>query len=136
KGVKVRQPLRELRIRDKELGNEKKLLELIKDEVNVKNIVCGAKIEKEVELDFEISEELKREGDRRELVRNINKIRKETGLTPIDLIIIESDFEVIGAKENLMKEVKAKDYIVKSEIKNGTEVTISGKKYFVKITKS
>ena len=79
---------------------------------------------------------MKREGDRRELVRNINKIRKETGLTPIDLIIIESDFEVIGAKENLMKEVKAKDYIVKSEIKNGTEVTISGKKYFVKITKS
>jgi len=137
KGVKVRQPLASLNLKSQisNLKNNEELLILVKEEVNVKDIVFGAKIEKEVELDFEISEELKREGERREFIRNINKIRKEMGLTHNDSVIIESDFKIIGSKDDLIKEVKAKDYIVKPEIQGGKEITISGRKYFVKIEK-
>ncbi len=133
KGVRVRQPLRELRIMNHELRNEKELLKLIKDEVNVKNIVCGAKIEKEVELDFEISEELKREGEQREFIRNIGKIRKEMGLTIKDAVIVESNFEPTD-KEALQKEIGADEFNFK-EIVEGKEIEISGKKYSVKISR-
>jgi isoleucyl-tRNA synthetase len=130
-GVKVRQPLKELRITNYELREEKELLELIKDEVNVKEVSFG----KELVLNLEISEELKKEGEYRELVRNINGLRKEMGLTPNDFVIIESDFKVEN-KEALMKEVKAKDYILKPEIQNGVEITIGDNKYHIIINKN
>ncbi len=148
KGVKVRQPLASLKIKspsfaesmagkqNSKIKNNDGIIELIKEEVNVKEIIFGEKIEKEVELDFEISEELKKEGEYRELVRNINNLRKNMGLTPSDFVMIESDFEVVELKENLMKEIRAKDYIVTTEIQNGVEIFISGKKYFVKIEKT
>lgn len=83
-GIRVRQPLSELRINNKELRNKKELLGLIKEEVNVKRII----IAKEFSLDTKITPELKEEGLLRELVRYIQELRKQGNLKPQHRITI------------------------------------------------
>jgi isoleucyl-tRNA synthetase len=85
-GLKVRQPLAELRINE-ELDRE--LIELIRDEVNVKQINFYSFIEHEagfttaeegkwmMGLDTRVTEELKLEGQARELIRHIQEMRKK-----------------------------------------------------------
>ncbi|MBU4482071.1 isoleucine--tRNA ligase, partial [Patescibacteria group bacterium] len=69
-GIKVRQPLLELRIMNYELSQE--YLDLIKDEVNVKNIICEKGTgDLSVELNTELNTELIQEGLLRELTRAI-----------------------------------------------------------------
>jgi isoleucyl-tRNA synthetase len=138
KGIKVRQPLKELKIKSRDLKDERELLELVKDEVNVKGVVFEKNMEKEVELDTEITEELKEEGDYRDLVRQIKAMRKELRLTPNDSISIKLDYP-IKDMEKFKKEVGAEG----AEIKTGQniegdikkEIEIAGKKFFIIITK-
>jgi hypothetical protein len=52
------------------------MIEVLKDEVNVKEIIFDAKMEKEVELDVVLTPELKEEGELRELLRKIQKRQK------------------------------------------------------------
>lgn len=77
--IKVKQPLQSLMV-NKELGGE--YLELIKDEVNVKEVLVG----KEIALDTNITEELKREGDFREFLRSVQGMRKDMNLSPNDIV--------------------------------------------------
>jgi isoleucyl-tRNA synthetase len=126
KGIKVRQPLAKLTIKNK---LDKELLELIKQEVNVKEVVFG----KELKLDTKITKELEKEGHYREMVRNVNKIRKEMGLTPKDLVVIESSFDIIN-KEEFKKEVGAKEFNFKKEV-TGQEIKINNKTHNIKIKK-
>lgn len=86
--IKVRQPLSELRIKNYELRKEKELLDLIKEEVNVKEIVFDSKIKEEVELDTKITPELREEGRIREIIRQIQEMRKTAGLKPKDKILL------------------------------------------------
>lgn len=132
-GIKVRQPLSELKIKSQDLKKEKKLQELIKEEVNVKNISFNDFLTKEVELNTEITEELKKEGEHREMVRNISKIRKAMGLTPEDKVVIESTFDVFNQKK-FRKEVGAKEFNVRPDVK-GSEVKINGEKHYIRVTK-
>jgi len=86
-GIRVRQPLNQLRIKNCELRIEYE--NLIKDELNVKNVVSKkGRGELEVELITELTLELIQEGVKRELVRFINALRKEVGLTIQDRIKI------------------------------------------------
>ena len=89
-GIKVRQPLQKLTVSlPKTAVIDKVYIELIKDEVNVKEVEfkdCEKEIA--VDLDLELSPELKAEGMKRELVRFINALRKEAGLTIKDRINI------------------------------------------------
>lgn len=89
-GIKVRQPLSALRIKNLELGirNKKELLEILKDEVNVKNILFDSKIRDEVELDTNITPELKEEGIVREFIRMVQGLRQEAGYVPKDKIAL------------------------------------------------
>ncbi len=61
------------------------LIDLVKDEVNVKTVVVE-KGEYAVELDLALTPELVREGTIRELVRRVNDLRKKTGLSMGDRI--------------------------------------------------
>lgn len=79
--IKVKQPLRSLTI-NKKLPKE--FLELIKDEVNVKDVVFGDAIS----LDLEITPELKQEGYFRELLRFVQSLRKDADLSPDEKINI------------------------------------------------
>jgi isoleucyl-tRNA synthetase len=102
-GIKVRQPLAALKISRRKVGiptgasgkSQKELLELIKKEVNVKEIIFDKNIKNEVELDVKITPELKEEGMLRDLIRSIQDFRKKSGLEPYQKIeiFIEADSE-------------------------------------------
>jgi len=125
-GIKVRQPLSELVIKNK---LDKNLVELIKDEVNVKKVTVG----KQIKLDTKITEELEKEGEYREMVRNVSKIRKEMGLTPKDSVVIDSTFDIINIEE-FKKEVGAKEFNIKDKV-DGKEVKINKKVCYMSIKK-
>ncbi len=111
KAIKVRQPLSLLKIRNSksEIRNEKELLDLIKDEVNVKEIIFDKDIANEVELDINLTEELKEEGIVRDLVRLVQDQRKEQKLVPQDKISVQL---CIPKKEKLIIE-KNKEFLLK-----------------------
>ncbi|MFH1308987.1 MAG: isoleucine--tRNA ligase [Patescibacteria group bacterium] len=111
--IKVRQPLSTLKIPKYKLEDE--LLELIKDEVNVKNVVLELK--QGVELDLKITKELEQEGIVREFIRKVQDERKKQGLTPNDRIVLYYNEEIIEKnKEQVLKAVIA-DKLIKGEFK-------------------
>jgi len=75
--IKVRQPLSELIITNYEMQED--FMEIMKEEVNVKNVIIKTGSEKKVELNTEITPELKLEGQAREIIRFIQEMRKEAG---------------------------------------------------------
>jgi len=75
--IKVRQPLSELRITNYEFRSD--FLEIIKEEVNVKEIIIAKDEAQKIELNTEITEDLKMEGMAREIIRFIQEMRKEAG---------------------------------------------------------
>lgn len=85
-GIKVRQPLAALKIKNFKFNFKKdaELLNLIKEEVNIKEIVFDKNLKTEVWLDTEITPELKEEGILRDITRAIQDLRKKAGLTPSD----------------------------------------------------
>lgn len=85
-GIKVRQPLSKLKIKNEKSKITDELASLIKDEVNVKEIVFDSTIQEEIELETKITPDLKDEGLLRELIRQINALRKEAKLTTKDKI--------------------------------------------------
>ncbi|MDD5750844.1 MAG: isoleucine--tRNA ligase [Candidatus Pacebacteria bacterium] len=88
--IGVRQALAALKVKDPKFENRNKeeLSGLIKEEVNVKEIKFADGLEKDVELDTTISEDLKKEGIVREIIRHIQDLRKKAGLVPADRIVI------------------------------------------------
>lgn len=148
--LKVRQPLNELLIFTGKVELEEEYLGLIKDEVNVKNVLQleSKPLEQEkvvikedlgicVSLDLEITKELQLEGDMRELVRFIQSARKKAGFEIEDRI----ELNYIGGEEifakfekEIVREVLAKkmENLVKTEnfdynqkiLVNGTEIEI------------
>ncbi len=145
--VKVRQPLAQFALFQTALSPE--LQNILADELNVKEIVeatpdKGEWLEKtegelHVALNVEVTEELKKEGYVRELVRAINQIRKEMGLTVNDNVVIVYQTEdndlnsiFVAYAEELKKSVLA------SELRQGNgekEVEIDGKVCLVTIEK-
>ena len=117
-GIKVRQPLAGLKIKGLRFKLEKELLDLIKEEVNVKEIVFDSKIEKRVELDTKITSELKKEGALREIIHSVQLMRKKAGLRPKDKILIQYKGES-WLNEILAKE---KDFILKKLMAEGLEL--------------
>jgi len=141
-GIKVRQPLLKLKIQDKKgpfggsttakVDIDEELLDLIKEEVNIKGVVFDSKIRKEMELDTEITEELEKEGKCRELLRNAKDLRKKLGLSPGVVVthiastvsdVVDKDFlKQAGAKKFInVREEEEMDVDVKKEIKLGEE---------------
>jgi isoleucyl-tRNA synthetase len=64
------------------------MAEVLQAELNVQEIAWNKAEKLEVELNTEITPELRRLGLLRELVRNINSLRKEAGLTPSDNVML------------------------------------------------
>jgi isoleucyl-tRNA synthetase len=87
-GIKVRQPLQKLVLRDEAIQANPQYNLLIQDEVNVKEVVADAKIPEQLMLDTTLTPELKREGQARELIRTIQEFRKNSKLNPTDIIAL------------------------------------------------
>jgi isoleucyl-tRNA synthetase len=125
-GIKVRQPLAELSAKNYQLKVE--FTELIKDELNIKEIKENKNLETEVFLDTKITLELKEEGDFRELVRAIQDMRKKMGLTPSDVISIVVETNEAGKKliqkfeTDLLKTILASK--VEFKLNEGEEIKI------------
>jgi isoleucyl-tRNA synthetase len=79
-GIKVRQPLVCLTVPN----TSEIYADLVADEVNVKDVVGGDALA----LDTNLTEDLLLEGDVRELVRAVQGMRKEMGLSPEDGVVL------------------------------------------------
>ncbi len=112
--IKVRQPLASLQISNSKFQIPKELLELIKEEVNVKKITFG----KTLKLDTKITQKLREEGIIREIIRHIQEMRKKAGLVPKDKIQVNYSGtpelnEILSKnKKFILKEAKVKNLIL------------------------
>ncbi|NCF75151.1 MAG: isoleucine--tRNA ligase [Xanthomonadaceae bacterium] len=143
-GIKIRQPLRELKVKSQKVKVGKEYLNLIKDEINVKNVkIVKGNENMKVELDTKITPELKQEGLKREIVRAINSLRKNGGLTIKDRVNLywKSENKEIKKifekyKNDILKDTLALDILdnLKSEI-NCKEIKIDNEILLIKIEK-
>lgn len=140
--VSVKQPLQTIYVTGGasfEVNNES-LLELVKDELNVKNVEFVAEMPADVEklsdsvmsgsicgaMDLTLTEELRLEGVARELVRTIQELRKEKGLNVADKVdvVYEETEDNVRAVELFGDEIKKK-VGANSIVKGTSETTIN-----------
>jgi isoleucyl-tRNA synthetase len=138
KKLGARQPLSELRyemtVKRKNISEE--MLHLIEDEVNVKKVSCEPIKENpqtsileekgwlfidsggvKIALDFNITPALKEEGDLRELLRKIQDMRKEKGLSVNDSATLTATDDLKDLISRHEKEIKAATHL--TEIRFG-----------------
>ncbi len=115
--IKVRQPLRVASIKYK-VGSED-IIDIIKEELNIKEVKINENQEEEIILDTEITLELKLEGQAREVIRFIQEMRKEAGFevdNRIEIVysgesIVLEKFNILIAKETLANDISSSDEI-------------------------
>jgi len=95
--VKVRQPLARLVIK-KSFEVSEELQNLVKERVNVKEVVFSDTEVTDAVLDTTITEALREEGVVRELIRFVQDLRKQKGMTPSDKIILSIGSNESGGK--------------------------------------
>jgi len=119
--IKIRQPLSRLEVKEEKL--EEDLIDLIKEEINVKEIILNKKLETEIKLDTKITPELKEEGMVREIIRYLQDMRKKIGLEPHDRISIQFfgppklNRVLAKNKDFILKETKAENFELKEKTK-------------------
>ena len=107
--IKVRQPLSSLTV----VGEEEEtfssdFVDLIKEELNVKKVIFTKGKKLTVSLETKITDELREEGEARELVREIQELRKKEGCLLDEEIIILSPSWPKRFEEKIKKETLAK----------------------------
>ena len=139
-GIKVRQPLGKLTVKSNILFEKNELVDIIRDEVNVKEVVIG-KTEgiTIVFLDPTLTTELIREGLFRDFVRAIMEGRKEAGLIPGETAVLhvgtgDEGTNLLKDFEKELKEVVLVKYIVYGETE-GEEMSIGGFSFTFKLVK-
>jgi len=143
-GIKIRQMLGESKVMIKKEDENENLDEnyllLITDELNITKLeiiladegVLGENEKIKVELDLEITAELKQEGIKRELVRSINMMRKDLGLgreQKAEVYFSLDDEDISKTLELFKEEIKKETISSKIELKSDLaefEATDSG----------
>ena len=115
--IKVRQPLGKVTIKDKEGRLNDELTAIIAEELNVKEVLISKDSSELIAVvDLRITDQLRREGLAREIIRNIQNARKNAGLNVDDRINLQlgSDhqqlidiYEDSAIVETIMKETLA-----------------------------
>ncbi len=117
--IKVRQPLQKFIINDSKLKEakfiktNKELIQILKDEINVKEIIFDSKIKNLIELDKNITPELYNEGILKEFIRIVQDLRNKANLRPQNKIklFIEGDKNILlilnKNKKEIQKEINA-----------------------------
>ncbi len=119
-GIKVRQPLGELLLAPATpfTSEYEELFKAIaKEEVNVKEVVLGEAGIQDVTLDLEITPELAQEGLMREVVRNVQKARKDAGLEVDDRINLRLE-SVDDSITTLLRNEQLTDVILQETLAN------------------
>jgi len=130
--IKVKQPLKSLTITEK---LSKDYLELIQDEVNVKEVLFGETLS----LDTEITDDLRKEGDFRELLRFVQSLRKDANLNPEDSVTLfvdtdEAGKEIVNIFESDLKKTAGVKEIVFGN-KEGDEINTGNVSFVVSVKK-
>ncbi len=169
KGIKIRQPLNNLyfssSIGEKDQDNINNYCKILSDEINIKNVIFERsrnfydQKKKESDLlnrniivqetmrsiiviDISITDELRAEGLTREIIRTINGLRKDQGLTIKDKIKIEwqSESKMAQAvlsdektKQEIVKAVLADEFVNSDSLDKFSE--LNGEKIAIRITK-
>ena len=124
-GIKVRQPLASVKLintisQDTPTEVAQFLIDIVKDELNVKSVEIATDSESEsaqpsVVYDLTITPELKREGLMREIVRHVQSARKQAGLQIDDRIVLSissDDSEISQAVDAFADVIKAETLAV------------------------
>lgn len=109
-GIKVRQPLASFTYTHEDASSEtgvelsENFLQIIKEELNVKEVKKGT----ELALDTNLTIELKEEGVVRDVIRGAQEARKNAGLVPSDFIVLTvsattETLEVLKKNEEMLK---------------------------------
>ncbi|MDP3764445.1 MAG: class I tRNA ligase family protein [bacterium] len=115
-GLRVRQPLNALYVSPADYNLIGDVLYIVAEELNVKKVLSDRKIEKNnVNLDTELTAELKEEGMVREMIRNINEMRKEAKLTPEDKIILHYE---LNQNANFKELLTRWEQVIKAETRS------------------
>ena len=141
--LKVRQPLSSVTIVSPQSFN-KELKSIIGEELNVKKVVVKKAKTLSVELDINITQELKNEGLAREIIRNVQQARKDAGLDVENRIILSLNTkskELVDATnqclELIKKEVLATTLTLNSETYDyQKEVEIENQKLTISLKKA
>jgi isoleucyl-tRNA synthetase len=129
---KVRQPLASVTVPT--LGMTFSFIDILKDELNVKDVFDGG----DVSLDLFVTPELQREGLAREVVRFVQNARKDAGLNVDDRIVVSlttdnddlrqamTEHQSDIAAETLATHVTEEAYDFSVTVKvDGAELTVS-----------
>jgi isoleucyl-tRNA synthetase len=106
-GVKVRQPLALFTYSAESIGDvaiTPGLIQIMKEELNVKEVQLGS----EIFLDTNLTEELREEGIVRDIIRGVQEARKNAGLVPSDSISVTvfastAVSEILKKNEEMLK---------------------------------
>ncbi|MCR4286155.1 MAG: class I tRNA ligase family protein [Candidatus Kaiserbacteria bacterium] len=126
--IKVRQPLASLAVN---IELEEEYARVVREEINVKHIYANIEMTERATLDMNITPELKREGDVRELMRAIQDARKTAGLSPQDRVVLTVSETtknlMIGFEKEIMGVVGAVEIKVSEDMER--EVQIDGQTF-------
>jgi isoleucyl-tRNA synthetase len=116
--IAVRQPLLSLTVASDKEQPKKELLEILADELNVKEVIWQSGETLSVTLDTTITPELEAEAKARELVRMIQGARKEAGTAMDDQIIVSlpewpKEHEDFIRAKTLIRELSVGEFSVK-----------------------
>lgn len=122
--LKIRQPLARAayRLPGQPIKSKDVLLQVLQ-ELNIKewvaslpNLPTKSQNEYSIAIDTVITSELKHEGEVRDLIRAVQKMRKEQGITPDQAIVLTLPSGFEADTEHLKKRVRAKKIVVGSGI--------------------
>jgi isoleucyl-tRNA synthetase len=135
--IPIRQPLSRIEIKNYGLSDEYKIL--IKDELNIKEIIETKQTDDNILLFTIITPELKEEGNYRELVRTIQDLRKKNGLTPNDFVSLSIETGEAGKKliQKFEKDLKKVALLkeIKFSAREGEAMKINDLEFKIKIEK-
>lgn len=149
-GIKVRQPLGSVRVSDK-IDNitfnskyREEIIDLIKEETNIKEVGIDFNVEltENIKLNTVLTAELKEEGTVREIIRQIQQMRKDARLVPADRInVLYQNAEffdkiLINNKKTILKEVLADGIAASDNIPDGKEIKIDNHQIILGVTKT
>lgn len=130
-GIKVRQPLGRVTVRD---SVDDAMKEILMAEINVKEVVTESAADRSVLLDTALTPELQAEGFVRECIRNLQNMRKEAGLSltetlqAVHIQAPEQEREyLIRFEDRIMREVRAETIVYPEKKPEGARVvTVEG----------
>jgi isoleucyl-tRNA synthetase len=107
KGIKVRQPLSCLyishRVAQKIKFKKEEFFNILKEEINVKEVKIDKKLKDDYYLDTEITPALKEEGVLREVIRLIQDLRQDGKMNPKQKAFLQFETKSVYLKEILVK---------------------------------